>query len=120
MFMQKFKATFQFLGILSMRVLLGCVAGILWLAFAAFISRNIVVWIVEKFAYRDLDGSYHSIAEAAQRHDSMMASASNIVTSVGWIGVWICLAVGILWGFSQGKLDIWRWLQRRRKIELSS
>ena len=66
MFMQKLKALFQFLGILSMRVLLGFVAGILWLTFAAFISRNIFS-IVEKFAYRDLDGSYHSIAEAAQR-----------------------------------------------------
>lgn len=110
MFMPKFKTCLRFLGILSMRVLLGIVAGFLWLAFIAFISRNIVGWIVEKIAYRDLDGSYNSIAEAAQRYDSMRASAFDIVLNVGWIGVWICLAVGILWGFSQGRLDIGKWL----------
>ena len=59
MFTQKLKAPFQFLGILSMRVLLGFVAGILWLAFVAFIFRNLF-WIVEKFAYRDMDGSYNN------------------------------------------------------------
>ena len=114
MFMQKFKTSLRFLGILSMRVLLSVVAGVLWLAFAAFISRNIVGWIVEKIAYRNLDGSYNSIAEASQRYDSMMTGpVFDIVASVGWIGVWICLAVGILWGFSQGRLDIRRWLRRR-------
>lgn len=70
------------------------------------------MWIVEKFAYRDMDGSYDSIAEAAQRYDNMIASAHDIVTNVGWIGVWICLAVGILWGFSQGKLDLRRRLRK--------
>ena len=112
MFMQKFKAGLQFFGFLFLRVLLGIVAGFLWLAFAAFISRNTVGWIVEKFAYRDMDGSYDSIAEAAQRYDSMIASAHDIVTNVGWIGVWICLAVGILWGFSQGNLDLRRRLRK--------
>ncbi len=96
-----------------MRILLGIVAGFLWLVFVAFISRNIVSWIVEKIAYRDLDGSYNSIAEASQRYDSMVASASNIVTDIGWIGVWICLAVGMLWGFSQGRLNLRRWLRRK-------
>ncbi len=113
MFMQKFKTSLRFLGILSVRVLLGVVAGFLWLAFVAFISRNIVHWIVEKFAYRDLDGSYNSIAEAAQRYESMSASAFDIVLNVGWIGVWTCLAVGILWGFSQGRLDLRKWLRRK-------
>ena len=113
MFMLKFKDSFRFLGILSMRVLLGIVAGFFWLVFVAFISRNIVGWIVEKIAYRDMDGSYNSIAEAAQRYESISTSAFDIVTSVGWIGVWICLAVGILWGFSQGRLDLRRWLRRR-------
>lgn len=110
MFMPKFKTSLRFLGILSMRVLLGIVAGFLWLAFVASISRNIVDWIVEKIAYRDLDGGYNSIAEAAQQYASMRTSAFDIVLSVGWIGVWICLAVGILWGFSQGRLDIRKWL----------
>ena len=113
MFMQKLKTGLRFLGILSMRTLLGVAAGFFWLVFVAFISRNIVVWIVEKFAYRNLDGSYNSIAEASQRYDSMAASASDIVTDIGWIGVWICLAVGILWGFSQGKLNLRRWLRRK-------
>ena len=113
MFSQKFTACLRFLGILSMRTLLGVVAGFFWLVFVAFISRNFVLWIVEKFAYRNLDGSYNSIAEASQRYDSMSASASDIVTDIGWIGVWICLAVGILWGFSQGKLNLRRWLRRK-------
>ena len=114
MFMQQLKASVRFLGILSMRVLLGVVTGFLWLAFAAFISRNVVGWIVEKIAYRDLDGSYNSIAEASERYDSMMTGpVFDIVASVGWIGVWICLAIGILWGFSQGRLDIRRRLKKR-------
>ena len=112
MFMQKFRTGLRFLGILSMRVLLGVVAGFLWLVFSAFVSRN-VWWIVEKFAYRDVDGSYNSIAEAAQRYDSLSASAFDIVASVGWIGAWICLAVGILWGFSQDRLDLRNWLRRK-------
>ena len=112
MFMQKFKASLRFLGILSMRVLLGVVAGFLWLVFVAFISRNIW-WIVEKFAYQDVDGSYNSIAEAAQRYESISTSAYDIVDIVAWSGVWICLAVGILWGFSQGRLDLRRWLRRQ-------
>ena len=120
MFMQKFKAGLRFLGILSMRVLLGIVAGFFWLVFVAFVSRNITGWIVEKIAYRDMDGSYNSIAEAAQRYESMRASAFDIVTSVGWIGVWISLALGILWGFSQGKLDLRRWLRRRHAEKIAS
>ncbi len=113
MFMQKFKAGLRFLGILLARVLLGVVAGFFWLVFVAFVSRNIVGWIIEKVAYRGLDGSYNSIAEASQRYDNMSASASDIVVSVGWIGVWIFLAVGILWGFSQGRLDLRKWLSRK-------
>jgi len=111
MFMQKLKALFQFLAILSMRVLLGFVAGILWLAFVAFISRN-MFWIVEKFAYRDMDGSYHSIAESAQRYERMSASAHNIVDIAAW-GTWICLAIGIIWGISQGRLDLRRRLRKQ-------
>ena len=107
MFMPKFKASLRFLGILSNRVLLGIVAGFLWLVFVAFISRNTTGWIIiEKTAYRDVDGSYNSIPEAAQRY-------VDIVEAVGWAGVWICLAVGILWGFSQGRLDLRKWLRRK-------
>ncbi len=113
MFMQKFKAGLRFLGILSMRVLLSVVAGFLWLVFSAFVERNIVDWIVEKSAYRDVDGSYHSIAEAAQLYESLSASAYDIVYTVAWLGVWGCVAVGILWGFSQGRLDLRRWWGRR-------
>ena len=109
MFMPKFKAILRFLGTLSVRVLLGVVAGLLWLTFVAFISRNILSWTIEKIAYRDVDGGYNSIAEASQRYYSMF----DVVETVGWIGVWICLAVGILWGFSQGRLDLRRWLRKK-------
>lgn len=112
MFMQKLKVSFQFLGILSMRVLLGSVAGVLWLAFVAFISRN-MFWIVEKFAYRDLDGSYHSIAEAAQRYERLSTSAGDLIDIVAWPGAWICLAVGVIWGFSQGRLNLWKRLRQQ-------
>ena len=115
MFMQKFKASLHFLGILSMRILLGIVTGFFWLAFLAFIARR-VSGIIHKIAYRGVDGSYNSILEATQRYESMTTSASqiyDILGHVGWIGAWICLAVGILWGFSQGRLDLRRWLRRR-------
>ncbi len=112
MFTQKLTASLRFLGILSMRLLLGFIAGVLWLAFVAFISRN-MFWIVEKLAYRDIDGSYQSIAEAAQRYERLSASAYNIVDLVAWPGAWICLAVGVICGFSQGNLDLRRLLKRR-------
>ena len=111
-FIQKLKTPFQFLGILLMRVLLGVVAGILWLVFSAFIFRNLF-WIGEEFAYRDLDGSYHSIAEAAQRYERMSASLLDIADIVTWPGAWICLAAGIIWGFSQGKLNLWKRLRQQ-------
>jgi len=113
MFMQKFRIGLRFLGILSTRILLGVIAGFLWLVFSAFVSRT-VWWIVGKFAYRDIDGSYNSIAEASQRYDSLNASAYALVVDiVAWSGVWICLAIGILWGFSQGRLDLRNWLRRK-------
>ena len=113
MFRQKFKATLHFLGILSMRVFLGIVSGFFWLVLVAFLFRNVGAWIVEKLAYRDLDGSYNSMLEASQRYDSLNASIPDIVSVVAWIGIWLCLAAGVLWGFSQGKFDIRRWLRRR-------
>lgn len=112
MFYQKFKTGLRFLGILLMRVLLGVVAGFFWLAFLTFIAGG-VGWIIQKIAYRGMDSSYNSILEATQRYGSMTASVFQIYDILGQVGAWLCVAVGILWGFSQGRLNLSRWLRRR-------
>ncbi len=99
MFIQKFKASLRFLGVLFLRVLLGIVAGYLWLAGLAFIGRV----TVGKLANRYMDG----------RYDGLRDTVHDIIYPVGWYGAWVLVGIAVIWGFSQGRLDIRRWLRER-------
>ncbi|GEM_PF-5100606 len=36
----------------------------------------------------------------------------DIIHPIGWYGAWMLVGAAIIWGFSQGKLDIRRWLRK--------
>ena len=99
MFMQKFKADLQFLRIFLLRVVLGIVAAYLWIAGLAFIGRTTVGSLSDRY----MDG----------RYDGLRDTVFDIMYPVGWYGAWALVGIAIIWGFSQGKLDIRRWLRKR-------
>ena len=120
MFMQKFKASPRFLGVLFLRVLLGIVVGYLWLFAVAFIFHTAVgnpnptyirqggMNIFEIFDY-----FYDSGPPREGRYGGTAGTVYGAVLQVGLIGFWVWFAVGVLWGFSQGRLDLRKWLRKR-------
>ena len=122
MFLQKFKAGLRFLGVLFLRILLGIVVGYLWMFAVAFIFHTAVgsppmsppfghgrLSIFEIF-----DHFYDSGPPREWRYRGTAGEdLSHCFTD--WIdrflGIWF--AVGVLWGFLQGRLDLRRWLRRR-------
>ena len=122
MFMQKFKAGLRFLGILFLRVLLGFVAGQLWM-FAVAVIFHIAVGnppISPPFGHGRLsifdipDHFYEEYSDPPRefRYRGTAGEAYPTVLQIGLIGSWVWFAVGILWGFLQGKLDVKRWLRK--------
>lgn len=109
MFMRKFKASLRFLGIFLLRILLGIVAAYAWLTGLAFMGRTTVGRLSDRY----MDGRYDALRDTVF-HD--------IIGPVGWYGAWVLVGIAIIWGFSQGKLDIQRWLRQRhrKKILLST
>ena len=99
MFVQKFKASLRFLGILFLRVLIGIVAGYLWITGSAFIGRITVGRLAERY----MDG----------RYDALRDTVHGIIYPVAWYGAWVLVGIAIIWGFSQGRLDIRRWLRKQ-------
>ena len=116
--MQKFKASLRFLGVLFLRVLLGIVVGYLWLFAVAFIFHTAVgnptyirqggMNIFEIFDY-----FYDSGPPREGRYGGTAGTVYSAVLQVGLIGFWVWFAVGVLWGFFQGRLDLRRWLRKR-------
>ena len=100
MFMQKFKISFRFLGIFLLRVLLGIVAGYLWLAGLLFMGRV----TVSRLSDRYMDG----------RYDGLRDTVFDIISPIAWYGGWILIGIAVIWGLSQGRLDIRRWLRRQQ------
>ena len=100
MLMGKFKTGLRFIGTLLLRVLLGIVAGYVWLTGLAFIGRITVGGLSDRY----MDGRYDGLRDTVF-HD--------IIGPVGWYGAWVLVGIAIIWGFSQGKLDIRRWLRKR-------
>lgn len=99
MFMQKFKTGFRLLGTFLLRFLLGIMAAYLWIAGLAFMGRITVGRLAERY----MDG----------RYDELRDTVFDLMYPVGWYGAWVLVGVAIIWGFSQGRLDIRRWLRRR-------
>jgi hypothetical protein len=122
MFMQKIIASPRFLGTLFLRFLLGIVVGHLWVAAVALVFHLTGENVVSEHA--TIGYSFH-IGNLYEYFDSKYDTSSPVFRIVAWvacIGNLGCMAVGILWGFSQGRLDLRRLLRKRRlkKIGLSS
>lgn len=122
MFLRKFKAGLRFLGILFLRVLLGFVVGLLWM-FAVAVIFHIAVGnpvISPPFGHGRLsifdipDYFYEEYSDPPRefRYRGTAGKAYPTVLQIGLIGFWVWLAVGVLWGFLQGKLGVRRWLRK--------
>lgn len=108
--MQKLKAIPRFLGIFFLRVLLGIVAGYLWMFAVAYLFHI----IMDVRFPRDLfDHFYDSGPPLEERYRGRAAEVYGSALQIGLIGFRVWLAVGILWGFLQGRLDLRRWLGKR-------
>ena len=99
MFMRKFKTGLRFLGTLFLRVLLGIAAGYVWITGLAFIGRTTVGNLSDHY----MNGRYDGLRDTVFH---------NIIHPIGWYGAWMLVGAAIIWGFSQGKLDIRRWLRK--------
>ena len=110
MFMQKIKACLRFLGILFVRILAGIVIGHLWVITVAlifhFIGENVVSQHAEIGPHRGLYDYFDS------KYDTD-GPIFRIVAWVAFIGNLGCMILGVIWGFSQGRLDLRRWLRKR-------
>ena len=100
MLMRKFKTYLRFIGTFLLRVLLGIVVGYVWLTGLAFMGRTTVGSLSERY----MDGRYDGLRDTVF-HD--------IIFPVGWYGALVLIGIGIVWGFSQGRLDIRRLLRNR-------
>ena len=110
MFMQKLKASLRFIGILLMRVLLGYVVGYVW----SFVVAYLFHIIMDVRIPRDMtDYFYDSAPPREGRYGGRAGKVYGLALQIGLKGFWVWFAVGILWGFSQGKLDLRRFLKRR-------
>lgn len=99
MFTRKLKTGLRFLGIFLLRILLGIAAGYLWLAGLLFMGRITVGRLAERY----MDGRYNGLRD----------TVFDIISPIAWYGGWILIGTAVIWGFSQGKLDIRRWLRKR-------
>ena len=99
MFMRKLKTGLRLLGTFILRVLLGIVAAYLWLTGLTFIGRI----TVGRLSYHYMDG----------RYDGLRDTVFDIIHPIAWYGSWVLVGIAIIWGFSQGRLNIRRWLKKR-------
>ena len=110
MFMQKFKASLRFLGILLLRFLLGVVVAYLWLFAVAYLFHIIMnVRIPDDI----IDHFYDTGPPREGRYGGRAAEFYGFARRVAVLGAFVLLCVGIIWGFSQGKFSIRRWLENR-------
>lgn len=100
MFIGKFKTGLRFIGTFLLRVLLGIIAGYVWITGLAFIGRPTVGSLSDRY----MDGRYDGLRDIVF-HD--------IIYPVGWYGAWVLVGIAIIWDLSQGRLDIRRWLRNR-------
>ena len=99
MFMRKLKIGLRLLGTFLLRVLLGIVAAYLWIAGLAFMGRTTVGRLSDRY----MDG----------RYDGLRDTVFDIMSPIAAYGGWVLVGIAIIWGFSQGRLDIRRWLKKR-------
>ena len=114
MFIQKIKVCLRFIGILLLRVLLGYVAGYVW----SFVVAYLFHIIMDVRMPRDpIDHFYDSGPPREGRYGGRAGEVYGTFLQIGLIGFHVWFAIGILWGFSQGRLDLRRFLKRNKKEE---
>ena len=119
MFIQKFKVCLRFLGILLLRTLLGIVAGYLWLFAVAYLF-HIIMDVRIPIHSDPFDHFYDSGPPREGRYSGRAGEIYGSVLQIGLIGFRVWFIVGILWGFSQGRLDVQRWLRKLRATKNES
>ena len=97
--MRKLKTGLRLLGTFLLRVLLGIVAAYLWIVGLAFMGRA----TVGRLSYRYMDG----------RYDGLRDTVFDIISPIASYGGRVLVGIAIIWGLSQGRLDIRRWLRKR-------
>ena len=109
MFIQTVKNSLRFLGILFVRILAGVVIGHLWVVAVALVFHHTGENVVSQHAEI---GPHHGLYDYFDsRYD--IGPIFRIVAWVACIGNLGCMALGFLWGISQGRLDLRRWLRKR-------
>ncbi|MYC74786.1 hypothetical protein F4X10_03310 [Candidatus Poribacteria bacterium] len=112
MFIQKFKTCLRFVGILLLRTVLGIVAGYVWLFAVAYLF-HIIMDVRIPIHSDHFDHFYDSGPPREGRYSGKAGEVYSSALQIGLIGFRVWLAVGILWGFCQGRLDLRRLLKRR-------
>lgn len=110
MFIQKFKASLRFLRILLLRFLLGIVVAYLW-AYAMAYLFHIVMDV--RIPRDVIDYFYDTGPPREGRYDGTAGRAYGFAWRFGIVGFWGFITIGIIWGFSQGRLDLRRWLRKQ-------
>ena len=120
MFLQKFKGGLRLLGVLFLRVLLGIVVGFLWMFAVAFIFHTAVgsppvspPFGSGHLSVFEIFDHFYELPTREFRYHGTAGEAYPTVLQIGLIGFWVWFVIGILWGFSQGRLDLRKWLSRK-------
>ena len=114
MFMQKIIPSLRFLGILFVRILVGIIVGHLWVAAVALVFHLTGENVVSQHAEIGPHHGFYDYFDS--RYDDTIIFGIAIFRIVAWVaflGNLGCLILGILWGFSQGRLDLQGWLRKR-------
>ena len=110
MFMQIVKASIRSLSILFLRALLGIVVAYLW-AYAVAYLFHIVMDV--RIPRDIIDHFYDTGPPREGRYGGTAGSAYGFAWRFGIVGFWGFIGIGIIWGFSQGRLGLRRWLRKR-------
>ena len=110
MFMQTFKASLRFLGILFVRILVGIVVGHLWVVAVALIFHLTGENVVSQHAEI---GPHHGLYDYFDSRYDTDGTIFRIVAWIAFIGNLECMTLGFIWGFSQGRLDLRKWLKKQ-------
>lgn len=111
MFRQQSKSTFLFLLILLIRFFFGVAVGYLWfiaVPFIFYLKTDNLENLEGYYMNERMDGDlleFYSIAQELENYganNKYLAERVIIVARIGMIGfLWVCPALGIIWGFSQ-------------------
>ena len=110
MFIQTVKTCLRFLGILLLRFFFGIVVAYLWCFAVAYLFHIIMDVRIPRDIF---DHFYDTGPPIEERYRGKAAEAYGSVRQVAGIGWWVFIAIGIIWGFLQGRLDIRRWLRKQ-------